>query len=85
MKRSRSLFAAIIGWLLLTVLALAARAETFYAVEGKIATGGEAHKAAEAGKKVIKIQATYVQVNEKSGNLKKSSDASLKDIKGISE
>jgi hypothetical protein len=59
-------------------------ATTFYVVDGKlVGKAGEAKKIATTNPKakVVKIQATEVQMNEETGNLKKSRDLTAAETK----
>lgn len=62
---------------------LSVQAETFYFVNGKkVANSLEASMALKANPKatVLKVQANFVELNSKTGRLKKVQDAKLQDI-----
>ena len=75
---------------LVIVLALlgsvSAQAGSFYFINGKaVKTKGEATKAAmkDPKAKVVKVQASYVSLNDETMNLKKTEDISLDDMKKL--
>lgn len=65
---------------------LSANAASYYFVNGKPAANqAEAKRAGlkDPKAKIVKIQATVVQMNEETLNLKKSSDISLQEVKAL--
>lgn len=65
---------------LVSLACVAAQAKTFYIVNGKAATAAQAKKA-DKNATIIKVQASKVQMNEDTGNLKKSADVEATDLK----
>lgn len=64
-------------------ISLAANASTYYMVNGKIISQGKAEDAIRANPKlkVIKLQVTEVELNDQTGNFKKSSDLSIDEVR----
>lgn len=69
---------------LFTALALsaAANASTYFVVNGKLVSQGKAEDAIRKDPKikVVKIQANEVELNERTGNFKKSDDIDEEDL-----
>lgn len=72
----------IFAMLVVGLVHASAHATTYYFVNGKQSTVSEAKKAGKDAK-ILKVQASQVALNDATGNLKKSGDASFADIKGL--
>ena len=64
-------------------ISLAANASTYYIVNGKVISQGKAEDSIRANPKlkVIKLQVTEVELNDDTGNFRKSSDVSIDDAR----
>lgn len=71
---------------LILLAGFSAHSASYYFVDGKqVANQGEAKRASMKNPKakVIKIQATVVQMNEETFNLRKTSDLTLTELKTV--
>jgi hypothetical protein len=67
------------------ILSSVAQAETYYFVNGKTVSAGQATKAAmnDTKAQVVKIQVATQQYNDDSGKLKKAQDLTLEQLKAL--
>ncbi len=67
------------------VLSIAANASTYFSVDGKLVSQGKAEDAIRKNPnaKVYKIQANEVELNDRTGNFKKSDDIDEETLKKL--
>lgn len=70
---------ATIGAIVITLLGIAANAETYHCLNGKEVSAGEATRASLSNSKasIIKVQVSKVSLNEETMRLKKVDDVKL--------